>query len=57
MLKYSREAELHHGRIAMLGALGFMIQEQFAPLFDGGIDGPAIYHFQKVNESVFLNVF
>ena len=30
-----REAELTHGRIAMLSALGFLIQEGFHPLFEG----------------------
>ena len=27
-LKWLREAELKHGRICMLGALGFLVQEQ-----------------------------
>ena len=48
-----RESELTHGRVAMLAALGFVVQEQledFPILFnaDGHIDGPAIYQFQKV---------
>eukprot|EP00966_Prymnesium_polylepis_P170270 3935879-Prymnesium_polylepis.1 len=29
-----RESELIHGRIAMMGALGYLVQGHFAPLFD-----------------------
>ena len=36
-----REAELAHGRVAMVGALGFLVQEQFHPLF-ADVGGPAI---------------
>jgi len=48
-----REAELTHGRVSMLAALGFVIGEQLEdfPLFynfDGRISGPAINHFQQV---------
>jgi len=32
-LKYAREAELKHGRVAMLAALGFPFAEEFHPLF------------------------
>ena len=28
-----REAELTHGRVAMLASLGFIVQEKFHPLF------------------------
>jgi len=42
-----REAELKHGRIAMLAALGFVVQEKFHPLFDGAIDGASVYALQK----------
>lgn len=35
-------------QVAMLGALGFLVQEKFAPLFGGNIDGPAVYHFQEI---------
>jgi len=42
-----REAELKHGRIAMLAALGFIVQEKFHPLFDGSIDGASVYALQK----------
>jgi hypothetical protein len=30
-----REAELTHGRVAMLAAVGFIVQEKFHPLFNG----------------------
>merc|ERR1719409_259710 len=36
-----REAELTHGRVGMLAAAGFLVQENFHPLFNG-INGPAI---------------
>jgi hypothetical protein len=32
-LKKWREAELKHGRVAMLATIGFLIQESFHPLF------------------------
>jgi len=42
-----REAELAHGRVGMLAALGFLVQEKFHPLFaaDGG---PAIEQIPKL---------
>merc|ERR1719453_737514 len=40
VFKY-REAELTHGRVAMLASLGFIVQEKFHPLFSGD-GGPAI---------------
>jgi len=46
-----REAELTHGRVSMLAALGFIIGEQGDggfPLFDGDVTGPAINQFQQV---------
>merc|ERR1719313_339494 len=36
-----REAELTHGRVGMLAAAGFLVQEFFHPLFNG-VNGPAI---------------
>jgi len=47
-LKRFREAEITHGRLGMLGVLGFLTQEQFAPLFGGDINGPAIDHFNEI---------
>ena len=34
-----REAEVTHGRVAMLAALGFVVGEKFNPLFGGSITG------------------
>lgn len=46
--KYSlfKEAEIKHARVAMLAAPGFLIGEQFHPLFDGNIDVPSLVAFQ-----------
>mmetsp|Transcript_17087 Transcript_17087/g.25762 ORF Transcript_17087/g.25762 Transcript_17087/m.25762 type:complete len:258 (+) Transcript_17087:69-842(+) len=50
-----REAELTHGRVSMLAALGIVVGEQLEdfPLFynfDGRISGPAINQFQQVGQ-------
>jgi light-harvesting complex I chlorophyll a/b binding protein 1 len=37
-----------HGRVAMLAAAGFLVQERFHPLFDGAIEGAAIYHIPQI---------
>ena len=48
-LKRYREAELTHGRVAMLATLGFLVGESGAtPLFQGKIDGIAINQFWQV---------
>lgn len=50
-LKRYREAEVTHGRVAMLAVLGFLVGEAVAGtsfLFDGDISGPAISHFTQV---------
>lgn len=46
-LLFYREVELKHGRVAMLAALGFLVGENYHPLFGGNIDSPAIYAFQE----------
>jgi hypothetical protein len=46
-LRFYREVELKHGRVAMLAALGFVVGEQYHPLFGGGIDSPAYKAFQE----------
>jgi hypothetical protein len=47
--EYSRykEVEIKHGRLAMLAAPGFVIAEQFHPLFGGAIDSPSYLAFQQ----------
>ena len=50
-LQRYREAELTHGRVAMVAALGFFVGEQVEGssfLFDAQVTGPAINHFQQV---------
>merc|ERR1711966_622718 len=48
-LKRYREAELTHGRVAMLAAVGFFVGESpFHPLFGGRIEGIAINQFWQV---------
>lgn len=48
--KRYREAELTHGRVAMLATLGWILQEEYHPFFGGNIGGPAFRHFQEVEE-------
>lgn len=55
-IKRYREAELTHGRVSMLAALGFVVGENFNPLFDGAIRGPAIGHFQQMPNGFWLIV-
>ena len=50
-LKRYREAELTHGRVAMLAAVGFLVGEKVEGssfLFDSQISGPAITHLAQV---------
>jgi hypothetical protein len=44
---FYREVELKHGRVAMLASLGFLVGEQFHPLFGGDIDVPSYMAFQQ----------
>ena len=46
-IKFYREVELKHGRIAMLAALGFPLAEQFHPLFGGEVDVASYVAFQE----------
>merc|ERR1719440_2280961 len=43
---FYREAELKHGRVCMLASLGFLVGENFHPLFGGNIDVPSYAAFQ-----------
>jgi hypothetical protein len=52
-IKQYREAETHHGRVAMLAALGLLVTEEpieFHPLFEASNKdiGPAIRHLDEV---------
>jgi Chlorophyll A-B binding protein len=50
-LKRYREAELTHGRVAMLASVGFLVGEAVEGssfLFDAQISGPAITHLAQV---------
>jgi hypothetical protein len=46
-LCFYREVEVKHGRVAMLASLGFLVGEQFHPLFGGDIDVPSYLAFQQ----------
>lgn len=46
-LRFYREVEIKHGRVAMLAALGFPVAEQFHPLFGGSVDVPSYMAFQQ----------
>lgn len=50
-LKRYREAELTHGRVAMLASVGFLVGEKVEGssfLFDASVSGPAITHLAQV---------
>merc|ERR1712039_1169516 len=46
-IRFYREVELKHGRVGMLAALGFLVGEQFHPLWGGQIDVPSYIAFQE----------
>jgi len=46
-IRFYREVELKHGRVAMLASIGFLVAEQFHPLWGGGIDVPSYIAFQE----------
>ncbi|CAM9212950.1 unnamed protein product [Chrysoparadoxa australica] len=49
-LKKWREAELKHGRVAMLATVGMLVQEQYHPFWNLGDKylGPAVEHYQVI---------
>ena len=46
-VRFYREVEVKHCRVAMLAALGYPLAEVFHPLFGGAIDGPSFSAFQQ----------
>mmetsp|Transcript_1787 Transcript_1787/g.3245 ORF Transcript_1787/g.3245 Transcript_1787/m.3245 type:complete len:231 (+) Transcript_1787:74-766(+) len=46
-IRFYREVEIKHGRVAMLASLGFLVAEQFHPLFGGNINVPSLIAFQE----------
>merc|ERR1719324_1253871 len=46
-IKFFQEAEIKHGRVAMLASLGFVVGESFHPLWGGNIDVPSYIAFQE----------
>merc|ERR1719247_2564861 len=46
--KIYQEAELKHGRVAMLATLGVFMAEKFPMFYNGVITGPAVTHFDQV---------
>ena len=46
-VRFYREVELKHGRVAMLAAFGFLVAEQFHPLFGGNVNVPSYIAFQE----------
>jgi len=49
-IKRYREAEVTHGRVSMLATLGYLVGENFHPLFDGQVTGAANTHIAQVEE-------
>jgi len=49
-MKRYREAEVTHGRVSMLATLGYLVGENFNPLFNGEVTGPANTHIAQVEE-------
>ena len=59
-LKRYREAELTHGRVAMLATVGFLVGEAVESktvLFNGDITGPAITQLAQVNPTFWIILF
>merc|ERR1719235_2994659 len=46
-IRFYREVELKHGRVGMLAALGFLVGENFHPLFGGNINVLSYLAFQE----------
>lgn len=48
----SLRPQVTHGRVSMLAAVGWLVAEEFHPLFGGQIGGAAFGHFQEI-EAIF----
>jgi len=46
-VRFYREVEIKHGRVAMLASLGFLVGENFHPLWGGDVDVPSYIAFQE----------
>lgn len=46
-VRFYREVEIKHGRLAMLATVGFVVGENFHPLWGGDIDVPSYLAFQE----------
>merc|ERR1712078_10651 len=46
-IRFYREVELKHCRVGMLAAVGFLLGENFHPLWGGNIDTPSYLAFQQ----------
>jgi len=46
-VRFLREVEVKHARVAMLASLGFFVAEKFHPLFGGKVDVPSYIAFQE----------
>merc|ERR1719473_2166184 len=55
-IRFYREVEVKHGRVAMLAALGYPLAEAFHPLFGGKIDGRSFDAFQQTPLQTFWPV-
>merc|ERR1711985_9805 len=55
-IRFYREVELKHCRVAMLASLGFLVGERFHPLWGGDIDVPSYLAFQQTPLQTFWGV-
>ena len=55
-IKY-REAEIKHGRVAMLAVFGWLTQERFHPLYDGKLSGNPLKAASEVPSSAWVQIF
>ena len=46
-IRFYREVEVKHGRVAMLASVGFLVGENFHPLWGGDVDVPSYIAFQE----------